>query len=137
MLCTHQAVNVLCQIKKKIRYSSVQKQQSTNTQVLMRLTRCRAHQTESNHCDILGSFNKEKVQAANYSLRRQELMAILLQKQGSWLKLNSESTSGCLPCLFLPLLSGKVSSNAAAPAFTSHAVQMSSLFLPLHGQMTS
>jgi len=95
---------------------------------LLRLTRHRAHQTESNCCDILSSFYKEKVQADDCYLGRGKLTAVS-RKQGQLAKAqlgqHCDSSSGCQPSLLLPLLRTKVSSNAAAPAFTSLAVQMS------------
>lgn len=96
MLCTQQIVNVLCQIKKN-KLQAVCK--STNVQVLMRLTRRRAHQTESNRCDILGSFFRKVVQAADYCLGRGKLMGSLLRKWGQLAKAqlgqHCNSTSGC------------------------------------------
>lgn len=127
MLCTQQIVNVLCQIKQKISYrqhaSAIKHKHASFDET---------DQTQSSpnwkqHCDILGSFYKEKVRAADCCLGRGKLIGSLLRKQGqlakAQLRQHCESTSGCWASLLLPLLRSKVSSNAAAPAFTPRAAQ--------------
>lgn len=98
------------------------------TQVWMRLTTRRALQTESNCCDILGSCHEEKAQTACCCLGRGKLMGTPLRKWGQLTKAELQfSTTTALVDVHPPYFSrawNQISSSAAAPALTFHAVHM-------------
>lgn len=98
------------------------------TQVWMRLTTSRALQTETNCCDILGSFYEKKAWTARCCLGRGKLMGTPLRKWGQLTKAELQlSTTTALVDVHPPYFSrawNQISSSAAAPALTFHAVHV-------------
>lgn len=86
----------------------------------MRLTTRRALQTESNCCDILGSFYEQKADTAWCCLGRGKLMGTPLRKRGQLTKAELQHL-WMLTCGFTsPRALNQISCNAAAPAFIFH-----------------